>query len=132
MKAVDVFCGKHGIQNLHSINVSRQWKLDENPMHAAVLIQIPHEPEQLLLSRAFRKTVHGTLQPGLLTRSFFVANIHFTRRIMTDEHCHEVRNHLSHSRELPDFVREFRPDLFRDDLPVDYNCCHGGKDLSVE
>jgi hypothetical protein len=82
-------------------------------MDRVVLIETLHDGHQVGLRGGRRQTLQPPVDPSLLTRSLFVANIHLAGRVIPHQDGNQARASVARCDELGDVGRHFLPNFGR-------------------
>ena len=123
MQAVDVL---HRIDRPHHarlVDLVGQRRLDEDPVHLVVLVQLFDELDELVLGRRGGQAMVDRLDADLVRSLVLEADVDLRRRIVADEHGGEAD-----TAELRDVALQLPAQACREGGPVHQRRAHGRLD----
>ncbi len=106
------------------LNLPRQRKLHENPVHQRVGVEALDDGEQLDLGRLGRQLEQGTLDAGLFAGGLLIADIDGAGRVIPHEHRRQMRGHSGLRFVRGRVARDFGAQRFGDLAAIDDLCRH--------
>ena len=119
VEAVDVLPRIEQLQHRFRVDMPRQGKLDQDPVHRLVRVESAQERRELLLGRARGKPVDERVHSRLPRLLALVAHVDLARGILADEHDREPGRHRVLALQRPHRLAHLRAQLCRDFLAVD-------------
>jgi hypothetical protein len=123
MKAVDVFCGIDSFENALGVDLGREGKLNENPVHSVVIVQLLDEAQHLVGGDGGGRCVHPTGETELLARGDFGFDVELRGGILAYEDGRQAWAN-AFAGQARDFAFQFSEDFVADFGSIKEPCGH--------
>ena len=124
VKGIHVLAGVDGVQNALGGKLCRQRKLDQNPMHGGIGVELRHPFQQLAVTRPGIQAMQAALDAHSSASPLLVPHVNVARRIVTHQYRRQTRSYAAALDESGHLSGQLALDFLSETLSVQQHRTH--------